>query len=305
MKKFDNKQFVVRCAAVSLALFVFAGHFAPVSGYVSREVWTFKEVRVFKKMDGRFGSVVRETFNIRGGSVDINLSGNIAGFCPGGAETLRFNWKFPDNIERVSRGGGVGVSLEAGQIGRGGTCQSALAARSYFFAAGCCATNPFGEKDKENYLIEGNRIYSIETPHVVAHPEFGGKTTGFAKIGVDDRLPNAEKPLAFFQISINVPTDPGGGWVRYVYIYERSGGSVNNRNPSVEYDTDRPGNDYKNFDLRDADFELCRRACEDDANCRAYTYVKPGVQGANARCWLKSTVPAAGSSRCCISGVKP
>ena len=71
-----------------------------------------------------------------------------------------------------------------------------------------------------------------------------------------------------------------------------------------EAGVDRPGKDYKNFDLQSADPELCKKACQDDPNCKAYTYVKPGVQGASARCWLKSDVPAAAANECCISGVK-
>ncbi len=73
---------------------------------------------------------------------------------------------------------------------------------------------------------------------------------------------------------------------------------------TVENNTDRPGGDYQDFDLNEAKYQLCQSACAGDANCQAYTYVKPGVQGSNARCWLKNTVPTAGGSSCCISGVK-
>ena len=72
----------------------------------------------------------------------------------------------------------------------------------------------------------------------------------------------------------------------------------------MEFKTDRPGSDYKNFDLPRASPELCRDACASDPNCRAFTYVRPRIQGPNARCWLKSGVPTAASSDCCVSGVK-
>jgi hypothetical protein len=39
--------------------------------------------------------------------------------------------------------------------------------------------------------------------------------------------------------------------------------------------------------------------------CRAWTFVKPGVQGPQARCWLKHQAPEARPHPCCISGVKP
>jgi hypothetical protein len=72
----------------------------------------------------------------------------------------------------------------------------------------------------------------------------------------------------------------------------------------MEDNIDRPGMDYRSFDLPAADPKLCSSACESEAQCRAYTFVRPGVQGSQARCWLKSDVPNPGNSTCCISGVK-
>ena len=73
---------------------------------------------------------------------------------------------------------------------------------------------------------------------------------------------------------------------------------------SIEKDTDRAGKDYKNFELSAPNPELCKAACEKDPKCKAYTYVKPGVQGQGAHCWLKSGVPKANKDQCCVSGVK-
>ncbi len=72
---------------------------------------------------------------------------------------------------------------------------------------------------------------------------------------------------------------------------------------STEVDIDRPGGDYRNFDLPQPSFELCRDACAGEPQCMAYTYVKPGVQGPSARCWLKSSVPNPVSKKCSVSGV--
>lgn len=73
----------------------------------------------------------------------------------------------------------------------------------------------------------------------------------------------------------------------------------------MEYDTDRPGLDYKNFDLPYAEPMLCQQACLDDPKCKAWTYVKPNtIQGPNPRCWLKYAVPQPHHATCCISGVK-
>lgn len=73
---------------------------------------------------------------------------------------------------------------------------------------------------------------------------------------------------------------------------------------ALESNIDRPGMDYSNFDLASADPSLCEQACNGDPNCRAFTYVKPGVQGASARCWLKNAIPTAVPNDCCDSGVK-
>jgi hypothetical protein len=72
---------------------------------------------------------------------------------------------------------------------------------------------------------------------------------------------------------------------------------------ALEYDVNRPGQDYRNFDLLAADPALCQRACTGDSQCRAFTYVKPGVQGRSARCWLKTGVPDPIANNCCVSGV--
>ena len=75
-------------------------------------------------------------------------------------------------------------------------------------------------------------------------------------------------------------------------------GSVN-----LEPGTDRMGLDYKNFEI-DGGPELCQHACASDANCQAYTWVRPGVQKPKAVCWLKNGVPPPTSNANCVSGVK-
>jgi hypothetical protein len=72
----------------------------------------------------------------------------------------------------------------------------------------------------------------------------------------------------------------------------------------LELNVDRPGSDYRSFDLPTADPMACRNTCMGEAQCLAFTYVNPGVQGPNARCWLKNAVPNAAPNGCCTSGVK-
>lgn len=71
----------------------------------------------------------------------------------------------------------------------------------------------------------------------------------------------------------------------------------------LEYDTNRMGSDYRNFEL-DSGASTCQDACMREAACRSFTWVKPGVQGRRARCWLKDSIPAPSRNTDCISGVK-
>jgi hypothetical protein len=72
----------------------------------------------------------------------------------------------------------------------------------------------------------------------------------------------------------------------------------------VQHNENRPGNDYMSFDLQGPSAGLCQTRCQEDPRCKAYTFVRPGVQGPQARCWLKSAAPPAQHNTCCISGVR-
>ena len=73
----------------------------------------------------------------------------------------------------------------------------------------------------------------------------------------------------------------------------------------MEWNVDRPGSDFSNFNLPRADPGLCADACAKDRRCKAWTYIKPNtIQGPHPRCWLKHSVPRAVAQNCCVSGVK-
>lgn len=75
-------------------------------------------------------------------------------------------------------------------------------------------------------------------------------------------------------------------------------------NAANEHNTDRPGLDYKNFDLDTTNPGDCYYFCLTEGPvCKAWTYVRPGVQGPKARCWVKKGVPRPVANNCCESGV--
>jgi PAN domain len=71
-----------------------------------------------------------------------------------------------------------------------------------------------------------------------------------------------------------------------------------------EYSMDRPGGDYRNLEVpANATGDTCKAACDAETQCRAWTYVRPGYLGSEARCYLKDHVRPPRHKPCCISGV--
>ncbi len=74
----------------------------------------------------------------------------------------------------------------------------------------------------------------------------------------------------------------------------------------LEWYTNRPGRDIQQgFALPHADPTLCRKACQDNPICRAFTYVRPAL-GQPPVCWLKNDVPAPAITEdtwSCVSGI--
>lgn len=108
---------------------------------------------------------------------------------------------------------------------------------------------------------------------------------------------------------------------QYIYTeYDRPWGSYSERGGgrigpqarkqvtwNLELNTDRNSTDadYKDFVPRESSPQLCAKACQEDEQCLAFTFVHPGYQGEVPRCYLKKTIPPASPHPCCVSGVKP
>ena len=84
----------------------------------------------------------------------------------------------------------------------------------------------------------------------------------------------------------------------------KGGGLGENRPGPLENAIDRYGGDYKNFDLPSPpSAEACKKACEEDNRCRAWTYARSGYVGSAARCYLKDKITRPVRKPCCVSGV--
>ncbi|MGA1862011.1 choice-of-anchor C family protein [Deferribacter thermophilus] len=105
-------------------------------------------------------------------------------------------------------------------------------------------------------------------------------------------------------IDVDLYIKANGWYFEYAFIDEIKFINTQYTENGFEYSTDRPGYDYKNFDLQQNNALLCKQACDNDPKCKAWTFVKPGYQGPNPRCWLKYAVPNPVLNTFTISGVK-
>jgi len=86
-----------------------------------------------------------------------------------------------------------------------------------------------------------------------------------------------------------------GGWP------QRSSGPTT-RISQMEYGTNRFGGDYRSLEASAP--QVCQDTCAGEAQCLAFTFVKPGVHGTTGVCWLKHRVPPPNPDVNCISWIK-
>jgi hypothetical protein len=113
-------------------------------------------------------------------------------------------------------------------------------------------------------------------------------------------FPGAEHPATCWLKNQVPPRMEDSGSVSGV----RGAGVIEPRKPNREFSIDRAGGDYRNLDVTpDPTGETCKTACDGDTQCRAWTYLRPGYGGPEARCYLKSRIMPPHHKPCCISGV--
>ena len=84
-----------------------------------------------------------------------------------------------------------------------------------------------------------------------------------------------------------------------------AGSAVAGESRFVEQNVDRYGGDYRVVVMGTGEtYQACQALCAGDAQCKAWTYVRAGIEQATPSCRLKVTVPFAERSPCCVSGVE-
>ena len=153
-------------------------------------------------------------------------------------------------------------------------------------------------------------VSEVSSPRVVANP------TNLIPIPPFVGVPWRVATLGQKRFGMYLDDEPDGV-VKFISCREFRRLEAEGRNPQnippggggpphspMEPGVNRPGGDYRSFESAQPWPENCQKACANESQCRAWTYVKPGVQAQKAMCWLKSSVPPAKNDSCCVSGVK-
>jgi len=61
--------------------------------------------------------------------------------------------------------------------------------------------------------------------------------------------------------------------------------------PVIRQGVNFPGMDIAGSDTPNDGGTICLQSCQANTQCRAFSWVRPGMQGPNAKCWLKGGVP--------------
>ena len=141
-------------------------------------------------------------------------------------------------------------------------------------------------------------LAAASDPQIAASGPLLKSTVDHVRGAILYRLGRRDEALAAFQRALSEGDKDAGPWLRAI-----AGATARPRSATLEYGTDRPGLDIRNIALPAGTPEMCRDTCLADPSCRAFTLVQPGIQGPDARCWLKHAVPPPNSCAWCVSGV--
>jgi hypothetical protein len=96
---------------------------------------------------------------------------------------------------------------------------------------------------------------------------------------------------------------PNQAWSIRSTTFNTPAPSPSSSGSTVEFGTDRYGNDYSIFNVPPDNYDACRTACEADAHCQAWSYESSNSQRSNGVCWLKNPAPSAVPKQITTSGV--
>lgn len=276
------------------------------TGQGSPNVWQLKQIIVTSKAN-RYVTVVADSHDASGGHVRIAVDGHALDLCSGGQEQMQFDWQFTRDIRQLSDGDVIPAQLNAGIASLSNPCNGSIAGVSDITLRQSAGVTWPLTPDLQSQADSDRFVAATPAPGIAWVRANDGPHVRQAAVAIIRGPAKPNGNLAYFFIAIGLR---GGGELWWTYLYERVGDGPQPPLPpgpvsglTSEPGVDRRGGDYANFDVPGSDPGVCAADCAKDAQCLAYTYVRP-YNGASAHCWLKNSIPPATPSNCCVSGIR-
>lgn len=177
--------------------------------------------------------------------------------------------------------------------------------RAVTFGGTAVKNNPNGAgvQRSPGFTLSGFDVMVIEdAPSNKTDPVPQASTTPTYQPASSQPVPNQQAPVSKQvqqqQIQQNVQTAAVAPQQPSITQQDQS-----NATSTYEVGMNRPFSDIGMQALQKADPLACQAACISNSECRAWTYVKPGIQGPNALCWMKNPSPAQVPDLNTVSGV--
>jgi len=190
---------------------------APALG-AEGDVWSLQRIAVDNAM-GESATIISERYDATGGTVELRVTGEVFGVCPGGSETLRFTWQFVGGAKTVAEGTSPSALLTGELTSAGEPCTQYFAERSAITISGSGGIT-WALPEDEMEQVDTDRFHDAPSPLDLVFAYAAGERTSTTRavyMAPNDPVPG--RPFAYF--SVRVVVHGMAGELKYVYVFSK------------------------------------------------------------------------------------
>ena len=290
------------------------GNWAPVSGLGVTPIGAWDQNAIMHYIPTAFARDDRSVFALQPGA---NPGQNISAQEASVTRSMYVRWNDSLERNRGRPGNTYQTWPQAERVGVNGDAAAERCNRRCARASSCMAyevVNVSGGSECRLKNVVGNSVAMSGAVTAIVRP---GYEVGYDRLGSDLGSIVTTSAAACRQLCVG-----GTGCDSFTFVagpnrcYLKSGtpaptatcstctsGLV--RSSGQEYGIDLTGGDYNVFPMDYPEYGMCRRTCEANTQCVAWTYADPTqYSDVRARCWLKSSIGSRVSNVNTVSGVR-